>query len=294
MALLSSKPVGTLIRVQESGANVNYELAGFNVHGAGTATLVRKLLRGTSAFGSNTLYSGSALDVLCNTTVFNSFPAELQRIIQDVDIICATGSNVKVALTRKCFAPSYTEVGFGNNSGIAENSALSLYNSNAARIKTNNGAAAHWWLRSWYSSSRAWRVSSDGAASYDYPSGTYGVAPAFVLRSDVVISDTANDDGSYDIMYASKIEVKAKMAEFDDKPSAARVILSHGGVLGTLQVCNNYNDAAPTWEDAISNEEHEFTNGTKTAAKWAVGLHVIINRQSSEEIYLDEPVVLVR
>jgi len=189
MAYLSSKAVGTLIRVQESGANVNYEIAGFNAHGAGLATLVRKDLRGTSAFGGNTNYIGSTLDTLCNTTIFATFPEELKRIIQEVTLTLATSSTTSTTIQRKCFALSYTEVGFGNNGSIAENAALSRYNSNANRIKTNGGSAANWWLRSLnvLDTSYVRVVRTDGAALYDGPSGTCGVAPAFVLKSSTKV-----------------------------------------------------------------------------------------------------------
>jgi hypothetical protein len=47
-------------------------------------------------------------------------------------------------------------------------------------------------------------------------------------------------------------------------------------------VCNNANDASPTWEDATSavvgNLVHVFTNTTKTAATWAVGIKVNVER----------------
>ena len=55
-----------------------------------------------------------------------------------------------------------------------------------------------------------------------------------------------------------------------------------GGSIFEVLVCNNANDASPTWEDATSavvgNLVHVFTNTTKTAATWAVGIKVNVDR----------------
>lgn len=55
-----------------------------------------------------------------------------------------------------------------------------------------------------------------------------------------------------------------------------------GGADFEVLVCNNANDASPTWEDATSAVEgglvHVFTNTTKTAANWAVGIQVNVSR----------------
>ena len=56
----------------------------------------------------------------------------------------------------------------------------------------------------------------------------------------------------------------------------------------TLQVwiCNNGNDAEPTWEDittkALTSQKHFFTNQTKTAASWGVKIKVKLLRGSAE------------
>ncbi len=55
-----------------------------------------------------------------------------------------------------------------------------------------------------------------------------------------------------------------------------------GGSIFEVLVCNNANDDSPTWEDATSavvgNLVHVFTNTTKTAATWAVGIKVNVDR----------------
>lgn len=62
-----------------------------------------------------------------------------------------------------------------------------------------------------------------------------------------------------------------------------------GSVL-KIEVCNNANDAAPTWEDisAKLGKKHFFTNTKKTAAAWAFGLRCTLTRGTATgSVYLD-------
>ena len=45
----------------------------------------------------------------------------------------------------------------------------------------------------------------------------------------------------------------------------------------TLYVCNNANDAAPTWEKCDIGEAHIFSNKNKNADTWAVAAKVVVN-----------------
>ena len=49
-----------------------------------------------------------------------------------------------------------------------------------------------------------------------------------------------------------------------------------------VEICNNANDASPTWEDittqAQTGQKYFFTNKTKTAAQWGVNLRVSLSR----------------
>ena len=73
--------------------------------------------------------------------------------------------------------------------------------------------------------------------------------------------------------------------KIDDTSAAAEKILvsmrynaHEDGVV--LQVCNNYNDASPTWETATVGLKHMFSNQSKTADSWAVGVRVTIEKTS--------------
>lgn len=73
--------------------------------------------------------------------------------------------------------------------------------------------------------------------------------------------------------------------KIDDTSAAAEKILismrynAHEDDV-VVQVCNNYNDASPTWETATVGLKHLFSNKTKTAASWSVGVRVTIGKRS--------------
>ena len=293
MALISSKPLGTLIRVADSdGGNgaANYEIADINNLVPGGVVLVRKDVYSQSAFGSNTNYPNGTLDNLIKTTIYNKMPQQLRDKIMDVSFPLYNSGNI-TNITRKMFALTCTMAGFGNNYDVAEGKALQLYTSNASRVKTLNGSAASWWLSSQFSSRNAWIVYSAGSVGNLNTSKTIRVVPAFAIPQSVMLEDSANTDGSYNIKYAEKISCTVNMGSAEEQPKAALPIISCNGNL-TLKICNNANDANPAWETAANETVHNFTNTAKTAAQWAIGLEIDITRTAGENLFLNEPVVL--
>ncbi len=290
MALISSKPLGTLIRVADSdGGNgaANYEIADINNLVPGGVVLVRKNIYSQSAFGSNTNYPNSTLDNLIKTTIYNKMPQKLRDKMMDVSF----NLSISGGITRKMFAPTYTMMGFGNNNGVAEGKALQLYTSNASRVKTFDGSATYWWPSSRYTIDYVRLVSVNGSTTNGSYSATYGVVPAFAIPQSVMLEDSANTDGSYNIKYAEKISCTINMGSTAEMPKSALPIINCNGNL-TLQICNNANDANPAWETAANETVHNFTNTTKTAAQWAIGLEIDITRTAGENLFLNEPVVL--
>ena len=290
MALISSKPLGTLIRVADSdGGNgaANYEIADINNLVSGGVVLVRKNIYSSSKFGSNTLYPNSTLDYLIKTTIYNKMPQQLRDKMMDVTFNLAGSGNI----TRKMFALTYTMAGFGNNGSVAEGKALQLYTSNASRIKTFNGSADYWWLSSRSPSNFVHIVKLDGSTLGDNHASSDGVVPAFVIPQSVMLKDSANTDGSYSIKYTPKISCTVNMGSAEEQPKAALPIISCNGNLA-LKICNNANDASPAWETTANETVHNFTNTTKTAAQWAIGLKIDITCTAGENLFLNEPVVL--
>ena len=118
-----------------------------------------------------------------------------------------------------------------------------------------------------------------------------------LLNGDHTLTITATDAKnestvrtlSFDkAMHSVEFEQAVAMAA-DDMPTKALVNIQGSFPTGsTLQVwiCNNGNDAEPTWEDittkALTSQKHFFTNQTKTAASWGVKIKVKLLRGSAE------------
>ena len=85
------------------------------------------------------------------------------------------------------------------------------------------------------------------------------------------------------------LDVEIKLAEYDTQPKKI-VAVPHGEFIDTkifqVLACNNYLDAKPTWEDITNMSKiaraFSFTNTTKTAGKWALGVRVIIENGQAD------------
>lgn len=133
-------------------------------------------------------------------------------------------------IQRKVFFPSATEVGLSNENNIAEGSAWGYYTSNSARVgyvtqqcfsntpssskPSSKTAAWYWWLRTPHYSFAylARRVNSDGGLGGNNAyCGNNGVRPALNLSSSLLVSDTADSDGCYTVMFAGTITPPATL-----------------------------------------------------------------------------------
>lgn len=84
------------------------------------------------------------------------------------------------------------------------------------------------------------------------------------------------------------LEVEIKVNEFDIQPK--KIIAVPHGIFASdadmkVFACNNYNDTTPTWEDMTDSSKaaraYAFTNTTKTASKWAIGIKIIVENGTS-------------
>ena len=122
------------------------------------------------------------------------------------------------SITRKIFFASTTEVGLANENSIAEGSILSLFSANTNDCRKayptaecvadseytnssfNTSAAWYWWLRTPNSSSShivRYVVSNGALSNFSAYNGCFGVRPLCNLSSDILVSDTVDEDGCY-------------------------------------------------------------------------------------------------
>lgn len=209
---LGTKAVGSIVKIKVNGASKDFivvqqgnpNTSTYDSSCNGTWLLMKDIYT-TSTFGNNNSYKDSSIHTYLNGTFYNLIDSNIRAAIKQVKIpyqngtgsgdSLATGSN---GLSTKVFLLSGYEVGWttSDNSYFPRDGAkLDYFGSgsggNSKRVAYNGSSAAIWWLRSPYTSngSYVWVVGADGSGSGSWYGDSYGVRPAFVLPSTLVVSD---------------------------------------------------------------------------------------------------------
>jgi len=167
----------------------------------------------------------------------SNFSAELKSKLLLTTLTVVTDPSVDDGLRSesvqdKVFLLSRTEVGLGNEKGIAEGTPFSFFSSDAAKQAYPTEEAVsnsdykrdiirdysldasqpwHWWLRTQQAGypSSAWSVSENSMLRTKRAyNGDTGVRPALNLPSDILVSDTADVDGAYIIVWNPPLYVR--------------------------------------------------------------------------------------
>ena len=214
---LSTKAIGATVKLKENGTLVDYIV----VHKGRPSSiydascdgvwLLRKEIFETRVWHSSNVndWANSTLKSYLDSTFYARFDKDLQAQIKQVKIPYRPGSGTSATinsgangLSCKVFLLSATEVGYTKsnvNSYIPDGEGAKLDyftngNGTSEKIAYLNGSATRWWLRSpgLYDSTVAWSCDSDGGANLNFCAGTWGVRPALILPSNLLVSD----DGS--------------------------------------------------------------------------------------------------
>ena len=215
---LGTKSVGSIVKLKENGAAVNYIVvhqgrpsSSYDTSCDGTWLLRQDIAenRVWDSGNSNVLESSDIQSYL-NGTWINRYDTDIRNAIKQVKIpyrqnggSSGTDRNGANGLSCKIFLLSGREVGFTNNESSYfpnDGSKLDYFisgNTSSAqqrRVANLNGSATSWWLRSPHTGSTdyVWRVYSSGNYYGWYANNSYGVRPALVLPSTLLVSD----DGS--------------------------------------------------------------------------------------------------
>ena len=198
---LGTKAVGSIVKIKVNGASKDFivvqqgnpNTSTYDSSCNGTWLLMKDIYT-TSTFGNNNSYKDSSIHTYLNGTFYNFIDSNIRAAIKQVKIPY-TNSGIQSGangLSTKVFLLSGTEVGFSNVSYMnTEGTKLAYFDSASKRIAYNGSVAAIWWLRSPYANnvSGVWYVSTDGSNGYNWYDFSYGVRPAFVLPSELVVSD---------------------------------------------------------------------------------------------------------
>ena len=201
---LSTKAVGSIVKIKVNGAAKDFIIvhqglpsSAYDASCNGVWVVMKDIYTTMKWDGSNNDYLNSDMTAYLNGTFISLIDADIRNAIKQVKIPYTNYSNNNVmsgsnGLSCKVFLLSGTEVGFSGVSYMnTEGAKLSYFDSASKRVAYNGSSAAEWWLRSPNTSYSdfVWVVLPDGSGDYWYYSRTYGVRPAFVLPSTLVVSD---------------------------------------------------------------------------------------------------------
>lgn len=217
--LLSNKALGSSIFLEEDGSPVEYIVAHHGLPSAiydnscdGTWVFRKDLFETRQWHSSNVNdYANSTIHSYLNSTFLARFSQDVQAAIQSVklpyrpgstsgDYTVNSGAN---GLSCKLFFLSMYELGFTTNdySYLSADGAKLDYFDNgtgtaalAKRIGYLNGTATYWWSRSprCGNTTVAMIVNTSGSYINNFCSVSYGVRPALILPSSLLVSS----DGS--------------------------------------------------------------------------------------------------
>ena len=211
---LSSKAIGSTIKLKVNGSAKDFIVVHqgkpssvYDDSCNGTWLLMKDIYENRQWHSSNTNdYANSTIHSYLNSTFLNLFESNIKKAIKQVKLPYRKGSGTSTTVTSgsnglsaKIFLLSATETSFNFSSympsgegaelayfkGCADNSA------DSKRVAYLNGSATFWWLRSPYCShfNDALCVISDGGWVSRYCSGSYGIRPALILPSTLLVSD---------------------------------------------------------------------------------------------------------
>ena len=213
-AALSTKPVGTKISLNVDGAPRNFIIVHqgnpstslYDASCNGTWLLLEYIYenRVWDADNSNVL-ENSDIHTYLNNEWIKKLDANIQTAIKQVKLPYrkgggSSGSDQSMAngLLTKIFLLSGIEVGFtkSDSSYFPNDGAKLAYfttgsGGNAGRVAKLSDNAAYWWLRSPGTgyTYHVWGVYTGGGCSRSFAYGAYGVRPALILPSNLLVSD---------------------------------------------------------------------------------------------------------
>lgn len=210
---LSSKAIGSTIKLKVNGSARNFIVVHqgkpssvYDDSCNGTWLLMQDIYENRAWHSSNTNdYANSTIHSYLNSTFLNLFESNIKNAIKQVKLPYRKGSGTSTTVTSgsnglsaKIFLLSATETSFdfsympsGEGAELAYFKGCADNSSDSKRVAYLNGSALVWWLRSPGCGGfvSALCVNSGGGWVGDFCSGSYGIRPALILPSTLLVSD---------------------------------------------------------------------------------------------------------
>ena len=210
---LSSKAIGSTIKLKVNGSARNFIVVHqgkpssvYDDSCNGTWLLMQDIYENRAWHSSNTNdYANSTIHSYLNSTFLNLFESNIKNAIKQVKLPYRKGSGTSTTVTSgsnglsaKIFLLSATETSFdfsympsGEGAELAYFKGCADNSSDSKRVAYLNGSPIFWWLRSpnCGHSNYALYVSSNGDWGNHDCSYSYGIRPALILPSTLLVSD---------------------------------------------------------------------------------------------------------
>lgn len=191
---LGSLPEGSVIKLNESGAPVEFYVAKHDyepeLNGNGRTLIVRKDCYDTRLYGASNVFSNSNILDWLTGTYFPILDADIQTAIGATTFYYTNSSGNVLTLNEAVFLLSATELGFSETYANVEGSALDI--ASMLQVAYMDGAALGQWTRTRYKSNTTNVFYASSAGSLGRSNGNtalFGSRPVFTLPSDLLVTD---------------------------------------------------------------------------------------------------------
>lgn len=210
---LSSKAIGSTIKLKVNGSAKDFIVVHqgkpssvYDDSCNGTWLLMKDIYENRQWHSSNTNdYANSTIHSYLNSTFLNLFESNIKNAIKQVKLPYRKGSGTSTTVTSgsnglsaKIFLLSATETSFnfstmpsGEGAELAYFKGCADNSSDSKRVAYLNGSATLWWLRSPSCGSFLYAlcINSNGDWDSNGCSSSYGIRPALILPSTLLVSD---------------------------------------------------------------------------------------------------------
>lgn len=273
---LGNVAVGGIVKLKENGSPKNYIVVHQGLPGAmydascNGAWLLRQDLLEKREFDSEHLndYATSDIHAWLNSAMLEKYDSSIQSAVKTVKIpylkgkVIPSGSN---GLECKLFLLGGVELGFVayTSNGIPNDGVKLAYfeegegaSAKNKRIAKLNGNAEGWWIRSadYKETKVSWIIYTSGGISPSMSDDYWGVRPALVLPTDLIVDDSGNITANTYPDPPTSITVPSEAI-----PTGSTIAISWSAVTGATYKLQRSADGG-SWADVYTGGNNSYSD----------------------------------